>query len=104
MAQLTRAEQETVIRWDAEVGTAYIDTANPVTIRKLDKLVAEFPEVYRCVREDKVYLAKRYELPVAQIRFAKPPSEATRMARANNFARNRMMAEAAREATMPNMS
>ena len=31
MYQICRAEQETVIRWDAEDKTAYIDTANPAT-------------------------------------------------------------------------
>ena len=98
MAQLTRAEQETIIRWDAEVGTAFIDTANPVTIRKLDKLAQEFPEVYRCVREDALYYAKRYEVPVAQIRFAKPPSEAKRASGRNLGTRHRArMAEIGQE-------
>lgn len=76
----TRAEQETIIAWDAESRAATIDTADPVTIRKLDKLVAEHPEVYRLVAEDVLYNAKRYEVPAKYIRFGKPASEAQREA------------------------
>lgn len=80
MYTLTRSEQETVIVWDAEFRTATIDTADPVTIRKLDKLVAEYPEEYRLVLEDTLYGAKRYEVPARYIRFGKPASEAQREA------------------------
>ncbi len=80
MRTITRAEQETIIRWDAEEQVAHVDTANPATIRKLDKLVAEFPDAYRCVREDAEYPAKRYAFPARYVRFGKPPSEAQREA------------------------
>ena len=77
---LSRAEQETILRWDAETRVASIDTADPVTIRKLDKLTADHPDVYKCVREDSRYEAKRYEVPSQYIRFGKPASEARREA------------------------
>lgn len=80
MYTLTRAEQETVILWDAESRTATIDTANPVTLRKLEKLAAQPPEIYRLVSEDTLFSAKRYEVPAKYIRFGKPPSEAQREA------------------------
>lgn len=35
---LTRAEQETIIRWDAEEPTAYIYSADPKTWRKMVRL------------------------------------------------------------------
>ena len=80
MRSLIKAEQETVIRWDAEEGIAYIDTATPVVIRKLDKLVEEHPEAYRCVRVDSLYFAKRYTVAASYIRFGKPASAARREA------------------------
>ena len=84
MYQLSRAEQETVIRWDAEEQLAHIHSATPATIRKLDKLAAEFPTVYRCTRTDDKYLAKDYEVDAKYVRFAKPPSEARLEANKNN--------------------
>lgn len=90
MYSLTRAEQETVIRWDAETRTASIDTADPVTIRKLDKLAAEHPDTYRCARVDDIYHSKRYEVPARYIRFGKPASDAQREA---NRRKSRFCAE-----------
>jgi hypothetical protein len=78
--KLTQAEREVIIRWDMEEKIAYIDTANPVTIRKLDALVAEFPETYQCVSEDAIYDAKKYTVPASFIRFGKPASEAQKAA------------------------
>ncbi|MCL2810617.1 MAG: immunoglobulin, partial [Clostridia bacterium] len=72
MYSLTRAEQETHIQWDTETRSAVIDTADPVTIRRLDKLVVDYPEKYRCVNVDAQYNAKRYEVPSEYIKFAKP--------------------------------
>lgn len=80
MYTLTRAEQEIVIVWDAESRTATIDTADPVTIRKLDRLAEQYPEEYRLVSEDVLYNAKRYEVPAKYIRFGKPASDAQREA------------------------
>lgn len=80
MKTISRAEQETVIRWDAEENIAHIDTANPATIRKLDKLVKAYPDIYRCVRIDREYLAKRYTCSASFFRIGKPASEAVRAA------------------------
>ena len=84
MYTLTRAEQETVIVWDAESRTATIDTADPVTIRRLDKLAGQYPDEYRLVSEDVLYSAKRFEVPATYIRFGKPASEAQREAARKN--------------------
>jgi hypothetical protein len=39
MYKLVKAEQETIIRWDAEERIAHIDTAYAPMIAKLDRLV-----------------------------------------------------------------
>jgi hypothetical protein len=77
---LTRTEQETVIRWDALTKTAVIDTATPEVIRKMDKLAGQFPGVYKVVRVDPNYSAKRYEVDARYVRFGRPASEAQRNA------------------------
>ncbi len=78
--QLSRLEQETTINWNAEEKLARIYSATPTTIRKLDKLVAQHPEAYRCTWQDSETIAKRYEVDVKYIRFGWPRSEAQREA------------------------
>ena len=72
----SRYEQETSIVWDEEEKIARIYTASPVTIRKLDKLVAEHPEAYKKLWEQVDGMAKKYEVAKRYIRFGKPASEA----------------------------
>ena len=79
-SKLTNEERETHIMWNAADKVATIDTADPVTIRKLDKLAQEFPETYRVTREDPIYGTKWYEVSARYIRFGKPASEARREA------------------------
>ena len=80
MIKLSRLEQETTINYNAEEPTASVYSATPSTIRKLDRMAAEFPEAYRCTWADTETIAKRYEVDVKLIRFAKPASEAQREA------------------------
>jgi len=64
--KLTRYEQEVVITFNAEEDIADIYTADPVYIRKMDKLVEQNPEMFRKIREEKLdgkVVAKRYEFP-----------------------------------------
>lgn len=75
---LTRAEAETTIRWDAEEKIAHIYTADPISTRKLDKLCAERPDTYKLVKRDEN--GAWYEAPAKMIKFGKPPSEARREA------------------------
>ena len=44
---MQRIEQETVINFNAEENDISISTSDPVQIRKLDKLVESFPEIYK---------------------------------------------------------
>ena len=75
-----RAERETTIRFDAEEKTAHIYTADPVYIRKLDKLTETNPESYRLTWTEPGGGAKKYEAPARLIRFGKPTTEAQREA------------------------
>lgn len=74
--KLTREEQETHITWGSADRTATVYTADPVVIRKLDKLRAEFPDVYECTRFDSICGTRDYTVPARYVRFAKPASQA----------------------------
>lgn len=45
------SEQETSINWTPDTNEAHVFTANPVIIRKFDKLVEKYPDTYSLVRE-----------------------------------------------------
>lgn len=72
----SRAEQETSIVWDEEEKVAHVYTASPITMRKLDKLCAEHPGLYKCLYTEAGGSAKKYSVPSRYLRFAKPPSAA----------------------------
>lgn len=67
---LTRYEQEVVINLNADEDMATVYSANPAWIRKMDKLVQEFPEVFRIKRQTEI--SKTYELPKKLVRIGKP--------------------------------
>ena len=77
-----RCEQETSIVWDEEEKVARIYTASPVSMRKLDKLCADYPAEYRKVWEEKDaegrVTAARYQTGCKRVKFARPASEARR--------------------------
>lgn len=68
--QLTKAEQETIVNANAEDKLAEVYTADPVMIRKLDKKVKQYPDVYKVIKEDDV--SKTYEFPKKLLRFGAP--------------------------------
>lgn len=86
----TLAEREVIIRWSMADKVATIHADNPVLVRKLDKLCAEYPEAYRCTRADDPYGAKRYEVDVKLIRFGKPASEARKESCRQNGLKGRL--------------
>lgn len=61
-----KVEQETVVNFNAEEDTAELYTADPVMIRKMDKLVEENPEQFsgkvHSTYKGEVY-AKKYYFP-----------------------------------------
>ena len=63
---LSRLEQETIITLNAEENTAVLWTADPVWIRKMDKLVENNPAEFSQTKQetmDGVVVQKRYEFP-----------------------------------------
>lgn len=68
--KLSRYEQEAVINLNADEDEATVYTANPVWIRKMDKLHREFPEITRLKSWTEV--SKTYVLPKNLIRIGKP--------------------------------
>ena len=67
---LTRYEQEVVINLNADEDMATVYSANPAWIRKMDKLVQEFPDVFILKRQTEI--SKTYELPKKLVRIGKP--------------------------------
>lgn len=63
---LSRVEQEVSITFNAGEDVADFYTADPVWIRKLDKLVSQNPKQFRAKKEyfhEGKIIAKRYEFP-----------------------------------------
>ena len=92
MYHLTNEERETTINFNAAERIATVDTADPVWIRKLDKLCEAYPDIYKCTSFDEKYNAKMYSIADKKyIGFKKPASEARREAsrRAAEKARKR---------------
>lgn len=64
--RLSRYEQEVVTNFNAAEDTAEIYTADPVWMRKLDKLVEQNPEQFKPGRAESCkgeVVAKRYSFP-----------------------------------------
>ena len=70
MTKLSRYEQETIINFNAGEEMATVYTRDPAVIRKLDALVIEFPEVYRCIGYTDI--DKTYEMPKSSVNYRKP--------------------------------
>lgn len=86
----SRQEMETSIVWDDAQKTARVYTASPITMRKLEKLSAQFPDVYRRTWTEETggkVTAAKYEVDARFIRFGKPATEA-------QIARGKMLAKA----------
>lgn len=76
----TRFELETTITMNAEEPTAEVFTADPATLRRLEKLRADYPDAYvqKYAGADSggnVY-ERAYTIPKRLIRFGKPASAA----------------------------
>lgn len=54
MNPLSRYEMETHILWNAEEGSAIIESSDPVTIRKILNLMEKAPELYSIEKRIKV--------------------------------------------------
>ncbi len=76
--KLSRYEQETIVNYNAGEQTANVYTRDKTVMRKLDTLVAGFPDTYKLIEQDEV--AKTYSLPKSYVNYRKPKllSEAQR--------------------------
>jgi len=68
--KLTRYEQETIINFNAEEPDATVYTRDKAVMRKLDSLVTEFPDVFRCIGETDI--DRTYLLPKSRVKYRKP--------------------------------
>ncbi|MCI5723171.1 MAG: hypothetical protein MR283_04095 [Erysipelotrichaceae bacterium] len=97
MAVLTKYEQETIINFNVAETDAVVYTRDKAVMRKLDALVNEFPEVYKCLKVTDI--DKTYSMPKKYVKYRKPRrvSEKIReqrkemMQNINNTQKNRLI-------------
>ena len=68
--KLSKFEQETIINSNVAESDAVVFTRDKAVIRKLDSLVNEFPEVYKCIGETDI--DKTYSMPKQYVSYRKP--------------------------------
>lgn len=68
--KITRYEQETIINFNAEEKTAILYTRDPAIMRKVDALVIEYPDTFKCIGETGI--DKTYEMPKSAVTYRKP--------------------------------
>ncbi|MBR4781087.1 MAG: hypothetical protein IK014_07005 [Lachnospiraceae bacterium] len=68
--KITRYEQETIINFNAEEKTATLYTRDPAVMRKVDALVIEYPDTFKCISETDI--DKTYEMPKSVVTYRKP--------------------------------
>lgn len=68
--KLSRYEQETIVNYNAGEQTATLYTRDKAVMRKLDTLVADFPDTYKLTGQDEV--SKTYSFPKSYVSYRKP--------------------------------
>ena len=68
--KLLRYEQETVVNYNAGEQTATLYTRDKAVMRKLDTLVADYPDTYKLTGQDE--LSKTYSFPKLYVSYRKP--------------------------------
>ena len=68
--KLSKYEQETIINFNVAESDAVVFTRDKAVIRKLDSLVNEFPEMYKCLGETDI--DKTYSMPKQYVSYRKP--------------------------------
>lgn len=68
--KLTRYEQETIINFNAQDQMATLYTRDPAVMRKVDALVIEYPDIFKCIGETDI--DKTYEMPKSAVTYRKP--------------------------------
>ena len=70
MTNLTKYEIETVVNYNAVEQTATVYTRDKSVMRKLDRLVADYPESYKMLSQTEI--DKTYSMPKSYITYRKP--------------------------------
>lgn len=70
MSVLTKYEQETIINFNVAESDAVVFTRDKAVMRKLDALVTEFPEVYKCLKVTDI--DQTYSMPKQYVSYRKP--------------------------------
>lgn len=73
--KLSRYEQETIVNYNAGEQTATLYTRDKEVMRKLDTLVANFPDIYTLTEQDEI--SKTYSFPKSYISYRKPRAVST---------------------------
>ena len=68
--KLSRYEQESILNYNAGEQTATLYTRDKAVMRKLDTLVADFPDTYSLIGQDEV--SKTYSFPKSYVSYRKP--------------------------------
>ena len=68
--KLTRYEQETIINFNAQDQMATLYTRDPAIMRKVDALVIDYPDTFKCIGETDI--DKTYEMPKSAVTYRKP--------------------------------
>ena len=70
MANLTKYEMETVVNYNAGERTATVYTRDKSVMRRLDRLVADYPESYKLLKQTEI--DKTYSIPKSFVTYRKP--------------------------------
>ena len=73
--KLSRYELETIVNYNAGEQTATLYTRDKAVIRKLDMLVADYPDTYKLIGQDEV--SKTYSFPKSYVSYRKPRAVST---------------------------
>ena len=68
--KLSRYEQESILNYNAGEQTATLYTRDKTVMRKLDTLVADYPDTYKLTGQDE--LSKTYSFPKLYVSYRKP--------------------------------
>nr|WP_130838258.1 hypothetical protein [Lachnoclostridium sp. Marseille-P6806] len=68
--KMTRYEQETIINFNVEEKSATLYTRDPAVIRRIDTLVNDYPDTFKCIGETDI--DKTYEMPKSAVTYRKP--------------------------------
>ena len=73
--KLSRYEQESILNYNAGEQTATLYTRDKAVMRKLDTLVADFPDTYTLIGQDEI--SKTYSFPKSFVSYRKPRAIST---------------------------